>query len=124
VNFRSPTLPQIHSSTPEQDGITDEHKRAAILICSRNGRTAKQIIEFTGLPKSTVYQTIKRNTIRDQPKSGRPATATTPKNINKVGILPIRPRIIRILRFAASSEGRSSGPIGRWRRRSGSPRTA
>jgi hypothetical protein len=72
-----------------QDEITEEHKRAAILICSRNGKTAKEIIDFTGLNKNQVYRTIQRGTFKDAPRSGRPETAATSQNVNKVGILAV-----------------------------------
>jgi hypothetical protein len=92
VIFSHRSLMKIHSrTTPGKplDEITDEHKRAAILICSRNGKTPQEIIDFTGLPKSTVYLTIQRGTIKDLPRSGRPSTAATPQNVNKVGILAV-----------------------------------
>jgi len=49
-------------------------RRAAIIVCFRAGRMPKEIIEFTKLPKSTVYEVAKA--FKDSDGSGTPARKT------------------------------------------------
>lgn len=56
--------------------------RSDILSLSKAGHTQKQIAEMTGFSRRTIENTVRRfretGTTKDRPRSGRPATATTP----------------------------------------------
>ena len=40
--------------------LSEYDRRAAIIVCTRNGRTPVEISEFTGIPVPTVYAVVKR----------------------------------------------------------------
>ena len=46
-------------------------RRAAIIVCTRNGRTPVEILEFTGIPLPTVYDVVKR--FREAEGEGTPS---------------------------------------------------
>lgn len=68
--------------------MSSKNKRAAIIALHRRGMKAANIIKTTGFARQTVYDTINRfqqlRTHEDRARSGRPYTATTPANVNKV----------------------------------------
>ena len=41
--------------TPVLQNIAEQERRAAILVCLRNGRAPAAIADFTGIPRATVY---------------------------------------------------------------------
>lgn len=63
-------------------------KQATIEFLFRYGKEASEIIEFTGIPKSTVFKAIKRfketGTCAPKPRSGRPEVAVTKLKIKQV----------------------------------------
>ena len=65
-----------------------KENRLTIINLYNNGNTPREIIRITKIPQRTVYDAIKRykelGTSLDRPRTGRPLTAITPDNINKV----------------------------------------
>ena len=62
--------------------------RKTIVELHKAGIKTADIVRTTGYKKSTVYDAVKRfqelGNSQDRPRSGRPTTATTPENVNKV----------------------------------------
>jgi transposase len=67
--------------------LPDSLSQATVEFLYRTGKEVKQIVEFTGIPQTTVYRHVKKiketGTAAPAPKSGRPATATSARNITK-----------------------------------------
>lgn len=67
--------------------VPDYLKRSTIEFLWRIGKDAKEIIDFTGISKSTVYDCINRiketGTSTPKPIPGRPLTATSNENVTK-----------------------------------------
>ncbi|VDP09769.1 unnamed protein product [Heligmosomoides polygyrus] len=59
-------------------------KRAQILALSKSGHTTSEIAEILKVDRSTVYRVIKRGTVQDLPRTGRPLSATTQQLKNTV----------------------------------------
>ena len=88
-----------------------KENRIAIIRLFDAGKTASNIIKDLNLPRQTVYDAIKRykelGTTQDKPRSGRPRTATTPANLNKLRLRISRnPR--KSMRKLAKEIGRAS----------------
>ena len=68
--------------------MSSKNKREAVIELFKMGRSAAEIAKALIIPRRTVYDAVKRykelGTSADHPWSGRPATATTPQNQNKV----------------------------------------
>ena len=68
--------------------MSDNSRRQTIIELFKQGKKAKKIISITKYPRSTVFDAIKRykelGNAQDRSRSGRPATAVTPENVNKV----------------------------------------
>lgn len=67
--------------------IPDYLKQATVEFLYRTGKEPKEIIEFTGISKTTVYDNIKRfketGSTAPKPRSGRPVTATSDEKVLK-----------------------------------------
>ena len=65
-----------------------KENRSAIIALHKQGIKAGAIIEMSGFVRQTVYDVIKifheLGTLEDRPRNGRPPTAVTPANLNKV----------------------------------------
>jgi transposase len=67
--------------------VPDHLKQSTIEFLHRIGKEAKEIIEFTQIAKTTVYDCINRikdtGSAKPKPRSGRPLTATSKENVIK-----------------------------------------
>jgi transposase len=65
-----------------------DKERIAIIELHKNGLTNSEIVKATGYGRMKVHRAVKRFTetggAMDRPRSGRPTTATTPENVQKV----------------------------------------
>jgi len=68
--------------------IKDVHKRIAVVVCHENGTKTADISEATGVTLRQTQRVLKHwkedGTWEDRRRSGRPKTATTEENIDKV----------------------------------------
>ena len=64
------------------------NERITVVKLHNTGMKTADIVRTTGFKQSTVYDAVKRyketGGTADRPRSGRPITETTPKNINKI----------------------------------------
>lgn len=88
--------------------MTLQEDRNAIISLHKQKMSASLIIKTLKLPRSTVYYAIKRfeetGNAQDRPRTGRPLTAVTPENINKIRCR-IRRNSERSMREMAKSLG-------------------
>lgn len=65
-----------------------KENREAIFALHKKGKSVPFIIKTLNMPRSTVYKAVKRfnelGTSKDRPRSGRPVTASTPENVEKI----------------------------------------
>lgn len=65
-----------------------KEQRTAVIEMFKTGKNAPAIAKILGVSRQTAHNAIKRyqelGTTEDRPRSGRPVTATTPENCNKV----------------------------------------
>lgn len=68
--------------------MSRENQRVTVVELHKQGVKTADIIRTTGYERRTVYNIVKRfketGGTADRPRSGRPITATTPENVNKV----------------------------------------
>lgn len=68
--------------------MSRENQRIAIVELHKTGMKTADIVRTTGFKQSTVYDAVKRfketGKTSDRPRSGRPTTATTPGNVNRI----------------------------------------
>jgi inhibitor of nuclear factor kappa-B kinase subunit alpha len=68
--------------------VASKQKRGAVIFLHNEGKSAPFISKTLGIPIRTVYDAIKRykelGNIQDRPKSGRPVTACTSANKEKI----------------------------------------
>lgn len=65
-----------------------ERTRVTVVELHKSGMKTADIVRTTGFKKRTVYDAVKRyqetGGTADRPRSGRPTTVTTPKNVQKI----------------------------------------
>lgn len=87
-------------------GMDSKKRRSTVIELLKNGKTSPQIVSATGFTKNFVNRVIKRykelGNDEDRPRSGRPATAVTPQNINKIRCR-IRRNNVRSMRKMANA---------------------
>ncbi|VDP05368.1 unnamed protein product [Heligmosomoides polygyrus] len=68
--------------------MSRESERITVVELHKTGMRTADIVRTTGFKQRTVYKIVRRyketGGTSDRPRSGRPTTATTPENINKV----------------------------------------
>lgn len=68
--------------------MSSKDNRIAIIALFESGKSPADIVKTLPVPRRTVYAAIKRykelGTTDDRPRKGRPVTATTPENQNKL----------------------------------------
>lgn len=68
--------------------MSDKNQRATVVELHKTGMKTADIVRTTGFKPASVYRAVKRfketGGTSDRPRSGRPTTATTPENVNKL----------------------------------------
>ncbi|GBN87636.1 hypothetical protein AVEN_57199-1 [Araneus ventricosus] len=63
-------------------------QRVNIKFCFKLGKTATEthemLVKVDAVSKKCVFEWFKRCRVKDEPRSGRPPTSTTPDNIERV----------------------------------------